>query len=169
MRYCFKCKYLSPHEAIYCAHCGCSFGGRRCPKQHLSPIDARVCMQCGTSELTTATSSISISRTVQIASVLLLGIVAAAITPSLLRLIAQSASAGGQAFLSIFNVALLDRVLGFLLGPTILLFLIPGEIGKSIRRSISRGISNLIREFFYFISKLPRLVISLLLSFSRRR
>lgn len=169
MRYCFKCKYLSPQDAIYCAHCGCSFGGRRCSNQHLSPPDARICIQCGTSELTDATSSISITKVAQVATLVLLGIMAAAMAPSLLQQFARSTSAGGQAAINAFNVALLDRILGFLLGPTIILFLIPGEIGRSIRRNVAQGLGRLIREFFYFLALLPRLLVSLLLSLSRRR
>lgn len=166
MRYCFSCKYLSPRQAIYCAHCGGSFGGRRCPQHHLSPADAKVCIQCGTNELTQPSSSFSISGVVQVAMVLLVGIVAAVAAPPLFRALSSGAS---TAWSRIFSIAMLDRVLAFVLVSSLLLRLLPGELGRVVRRNAARLLDMLLKSFLYFLAGIPQLIASLINAIARRR
>ena len=60
MRYCLKCRHLSGSGPL-CTHCGRSFGGRLCNHKkgrHLNPPDANFCGQCGSTQLTEATSAL---------------------------------------------------------------------------------------------------------------
>lgn len=61
MRLCLTCYRVWPREAILCGHCGRSFGGRRCPRRHLSPAAARCCVQCGATPLTEPTASVPLA------------------------------------------------------------------------------------------------------------
>ena len=166
MRYCFSCKYLSPRQAIYCAHCGGSFGGRRCPQHHLSPADAKVCIQCGTNELTQPSSSFSVSGMVQVALVVLVGVVAAMAAPSLFRALSSGAS---TAWSRVFNVVVFDRVLAFVLVSSLLLRLLPGEIGRVVRRNAARLLDMILKSFLYFLAGIPQLIASLINAITRRR
>lgn len=62
MRYCLGCHQFSADGPL-CTQCGRSFGGRRChgKKHHLNPADARVCGQCGTTDLAEAALSVGCS------------------------------------------------------------------------------------------------------------
>lgn len=57
---CRSCRSAWPDSALYCGKCRRSFGGRRCPKNHLSPKDAAYCLTCGSRELSTAADSLSL-------------------------------------------------------------------------------------------------------------
>lgn len=57
MIFCRSCKKLWPAGSLFCGSCKRSFDGRRCPKLHLSPASARVCVVCGSNELTQAARS----------------------------------------------------------------------------------------------------------------
>ena len=158
MRYCLSCKYLSPSDAVYCGHCARSFGGRRCPQHHLSPSDSKVCIQCGTSELTEATGSFSPQRLLGVMGVVAVGIIGAVTIP---RLVQSGAQGAKQLTSQFFSVWMLDRFLAYVVLPAILLHLIPGEIGRVIRRNLSRALDRLLRHtigffsgFFYFLGSL---------------
>jgi hypothetical protein len=60
MRYCVSCKRLTAGEPLFCNHCGATYDVRLCPRLHVNPRGARICSQCGASELTTAQPSRSI-------------------------------------------------------------------------------------------------------------
>lgn len=53
MRYCFSCKRLTAGEPLFCNHCGTTYDVRLCPRLHVNPRAARVCAQCGSSDLST--------------------------------------------------------------------------------------------------------------------
>ena len=170
MRYCFSCKYLAPSDAIFCTHCGKSFGGRRCPQHHLSPPDARACGQCGSTELTESTTSIMPIRLLGGVAVLVVAAVAAYVLPPLFRSGASAISSGAQrAVNEAFLVRMLDRGLAFFLVTAILLRILPGEIGRATRRSLAQGISYFLRTFFYFLAGIPRMIAALIFATTRRR
>jgi hypothetical protein len=58
---CLHCRRLWPRESRFCGTCHHSFGGRVCPKQHLSPSFARCCTTCGSSELSRFGRSLSLN------------------------------------------------------------------------------------------------------------
>lgn len=51
MRYCHNCHRLSAQQPPFCNFCGCTFNVRLCPRLHINPRAARVCSECGSSEL----------------------------------------------------------------------------------------------------------------------
>jgi len=59
MTICLSCYHCWPESAIYCGSCQRTFQGRRCPHAHLSPKDARYCIECGTSDLSVPTKWIT--------------------------------------------------------------------------------------------------------------
>ena len=158
MRYCLSCKYLSPSDAVYCGHCARSFNGRRCPQHHLSPPDSKICIQCGATELTEPTGSFSPQRLLGVVGIVVVAVIGAVTVP---RLIASGAQGAKQATSHLFSVWMLDKFLAYVVLPAILLHLIPGEIGRVIRRNISRALDRLLRHtidlfsgFFYFLGSL---------------
>lgn len=165
MRYCLSCKYLSPKDATYCGHCARSFGGRRCPQHHLSPPSARVCVQCGATELTEATGSFAPSSYARGFGIALVAVLAISFLPVLLKNMGAGLSLVWQ---QIFNVRVLDRLLsiGLLL---LLLNFIPGDVGRSIRRGITRALGMIFSSSLRFISDIPRLLAALLYFKGRRR
>ncbi len=75
MRLCLSCRFVSPADSLLCGRCGRSFGGRLCPRHHLSPAGSRFCVQCGKQELTESTLFLSLgwlSRLIAWGAVLLL-------------------------------------------------------------------------------------------------
>lgn len=158
MRYCLSCKYLSPNDAVYCGHCARSFGGRRCTQHHLSPPDSKVCIQCGATELTEATGSFLPQQILGI-----VGIVAAiAIGATTIPRLVQSGAQGAQQLTHrIFSVQTLDLFLAYIVLPTVLLHLIPGEIGRVIRRNLARTLDRLLRSTLNFFSGIPYFLSSL--------
>ena len=166
MLYCRSCKYLSPSESIYCGSCGRSFGGRRCPNHHLSPPDSRVCVQCGTPELSEATPSLAPLGTVRIVGIIVSGLVLFATLPSLLRGAQNQMS---FAWHRLFNIMALDRALAYVLICTFLLNLLPGEFGRVVRRNLARALDMALRGFLYFLAGIPRLIAAIIFTSSRRR
>lgn len=72
---CRSCRSSWPDSALYCGKCKRSFGGRRCPKNHLSPKNAAFCLICGSRELSRPADSLSFgcaSRTIAWLVVLIL-------------------------------------------------------------------------------------------------
>ncbi len=57
---CLSCRFVSPADSLRCGRCRRSFGGRLCPRHHLSPAGSQFCVQCGKQELTDATLSLSL-------------------------------------------------------------------------------------------------------------
>lgn len=49
--YCRDCHRFWPSGAMICGTCRRSFGGRLCPKNHLSPATATCCITCGSRKL----------------------------------------------------------------------------------------------------------------------
>ncbi len=75
MRLCLSCRFVSPADSLLCGRCGRSFGGRLCPRHHLSPAGSRFCVRCGKQELTESTLFLSmgwLSRLIAWGAVLLL-------------------------------------------------------------------------------------------------
>ena len=58
---CLGCKRLSSRGARYCSYCRRSFSGRLCEKGHLSPMGAKCCSECGSSDLAKPTKAIRLS------------------------------------------------------------------------------------------------------------
>jgi RNA polymerase subunit RPABC4/transcription elongation factor Spt4 len=51
MKYCNECGKVTTGDALYCSHCGRTYDVRLCPRQHVSPRGAEVCLKCGSREL----------------------------------------------------------------------------------------------------------------------
>lgn len=58
---CLNCKTLSSRGARYCSYCKRSFSGRLCDKGHPSPMGAKCCSECGSSDLAKPTKAIRLS------------------------------------------------------------------------------------------------------------
>ena len=157
---------MSPRDALYCGHCARSFGGCRCPQHHLSPPDSKVCVQCGSLELTEAAGFLSVTGVLRTALLLVGGILAVVALPSLLHALSQGAS---SAWHGVFNVVVLDRVLAFVLVSTLLLHLLPGEIGRVVRQNIARLLDILLKGILYFLAGIPQLLAALIYTNRRRR
>jgi hypothetical protein len=72
---CLTCLRLWPRGSRYCGGCGRSFGGRLCPKGHLSPRSALRCTACGDARLSQCTGYVPLGwlyRGVSLACLLLL-------------------------------------------------------------------------------------------------
>lgn len=65
---CRSCRSSWPDTADYCGKCRRSFGGRRCPKGHLSPKGATYCLSCGSKELSQAAESVSFGAAAKLAA-----------------------------------------------------------------------------------------------------
>src|SRR5260370_6527398 len=53
MKHCHRCEVNIPDVALFCIHCGNSFGARYCPRLHANPISADYCQACGSPDLST--------------------------------------------------------------------------------------------------------------------
>ena len=51
MRLCTDCWHLNVGEKPFCQNCGCSFNVKLCPHKHVNPRAAKVCAECGSSDL----------------------------------------------------------------------------------------------------------------------
>lgn len=62
MRLCLTCFHIWHDDAARCGHCSRSFGGRLCDakRPHISPPHAQYCVQCGRTNLTRYTRSLSL-------------------------------------------------------------------------------------------------------------
>jgi RNA polymerase subunit RPABC4/transcription elongation factor Spt4 len=159
MQYCRSCKYLSPTGAIYCGSCGRSFGGRRCPQNHLSPQDSQVCIQCGTIELSETTDSIAPLGLIRVIGLGIIGLTLLLVAPYLLRQGRLYATALWHHF---FNVVAIDKVLAFIIVVLVILHLLPGGFGRSVRRNWVVSLGKAIQGFFYFLGNLSRLATAIL-------
>lgn len=127
MRLCLTCRYLSPKEAIFCAHCARSFGGRRCPRGHLAPMLAVCCPECGRADLSEATRSFNLG--------LPLGLLVWGVGIAVLIPLVRAAAPPAMSWLYLTAKGLLN--VGILV--VIALYLIPGRLGQDVRRSIGRS------------------------------
>ena len=162
MRLCLTCRYLSPKEAIFCAHCARSFGGRRCPRGHLAPMQAICCPECGRAELSEATRSFNLGLPLG----LLFGGVGIAFLISLIPLV-RAAAPPAMSWLyltakGIFNVGILV---------VIVLYLIPGRLGQEVRRGMGRSFRALWRLLvgLHLLRTLGRLALRMASSGDRPR
>jgi hypothetical protein len=103
---------------------------------------------------------------VQVTLVVLVGVVAAVAAPPLFRALSSGASA---AWSRIFSIAMFDRVLAFVLVSSLLLRLLPGEIGRVVRRNAARLLDMLLKSFLYFLAGIPRLIAALINAIAQRR
>ena len=51
MRLCTDCWHLNVGEKPFCQNCGCSFNVKLCPHKHVNPRAAKICAECGSSDL----------------------------------------------------------------------------------------------------------------------
>ena|SRR5215469_13057105 len=52
MKHCYHCGRFTPGKApLFCQNCGRSYDVRLCPRLHANPRHAKVCSQCGATEL----------------------------------------------------------------------------------------------------------------------
>ena len=51
MRYCTRCRRITPGQPLYCNHCGASYDVKLCPRRHVNPREAEVCGVCGSRDL----------------------------------------------------------------------------------------------------------------------
>ncbi len=72
---CRSCRTAWPDTAQFCGNCKRSFGGRRCPKGHVSPRSARFCVVCGSKELSEGTRSFSFGPTAKIGAWILAALI----------------------------------------------------------------------------------------------
>lgn len=66
MKLCLSCFHVWPAGAAFCGHCNRTFGGRLCPKKHMSPVTARYCITCGSNKLTDPTTHLSLGWAVRL-------------------------------------------------------------------------------------------------------
>lgn len=59
MKYCRSCKYVTLGSARFCNKCGRSYDVRLCPKLHPNSVSATSCSECGSRELSTPQSAVS--------------------------------------------------------------------------------------------------------------
>ncbi len=114
MKICLTCHRLSRHRAKFCLYCGRSFGGRLCRDSHLSSRQAKCCAECGSAELTHATSYLSLRLPQVILTVflfLLAARIAVAALPFLASLFTQMFSG---AFQFVFGITFIGLVFLFL-------------------------------------------------------
>jgi len=150
MRFCLSCYRLST-SGLYCGHCGRSFGGRLCKgkKKHLNPPDAQFCSQCGSDKLTDPTVSLP------------LGWLTLALVGGCCWLFWRLTLPWMWPVL----VMILDRLLFALLWVGLiyaLLTLIPGEVGRQLRRLFSSVIKLLSQEGTRLIKSLIKAVFRLI-------
>jgi hypothetical protein len=162
MRLCLTCKYMSPGDAAFCAHCARSFVGRRCPRGHLAPMNAICCPQCGRGDMSAGTPSLNLR-----APVLLIGagITLAVCIPLGQALLPHAAHAAES-----FSLTLRGMMnVGILLA--IVLYLLPGRFGRDVRRSVSRSLRSLWRLFvgLHLLRLLGRMVRTCTLTGSVRK
>lgn len=68
MIYCRDCRRLWPSGSTICGTCRRSFGGRLCPKNHLSPAAATCCTTCGNLKLLRPARQISFTPFLSLAA-----------------------------------------------------------------------------------------------------
>lgn len=136
MRLCLTCKYMSPGDAAFCAHCARSFVGRRCPRGHLAPMNAICCPKCGRGDLSEGTPSVNLHAAVFLGGVCL----AAAVAVPVGYALAPKASYAAQSLaLWLWGAAKVCLLIA------VVLYLLPGHFGRDVRRSISRSLRSLWR------------------------
>ena len=118
MKLCLNCRQMSSdHDlsgpALFCPHCGLSFGVRRCSKckkKPTSPRDATHCVHCGGTNLTAATSYLNFGWLSVSLSCVLVYVFARWIVLPLLEFLGASLNGVGRSIHALFMVTL-DRVL----------------------------------------------------------
>lgn len=153
MQFCLTCKRVSPSGSVYCAHCSParSFGGRRCPKGHLSPASTRgACIVCGkpNADLSQATAYLNLGclpRLFAWGIIATLGLFLWAnhaflwgVTERLLKHLFTPLLGPTSEGVSFALLRLLDRALFWLLFGTLVLRLIPGKTGANVRAAAGR-------------------------------
>lgn len=148
MRLCLSCYRLSPGGSLYCGNCGRSFGGRLCPARHISPVTSAFCVQCGSQQLTAPTWYLPLgwmSRLILLACVSFIGrwlwlnrslvgqALASGFTWGLIHLLNLQPRAAGQMIACDARIAL-----NWLILFVIALALVPGKVGKKVRRLVFR-------------------------------
>ena len=88
------------------------------------------------------------------------------LAPSLLHGIENGLSATWH---RLFNVVALDRVLAFVLVCSLLLNLLPGELGRVVRRNLARTLDMTLKGLLYFIAGTPRLIAAPIYVLSQKR
>jgi hypothetical protein len=153
MRYCLSCRYLSADSPI-CTRCGRSFGGRLCDakRRHLNPPDAQFCGQCGSTNLTDATSYVPLGCSLQALVLIVIG--------GLLWLGAgHFLYWGGQGF-TVFTgyrsplVWVIEKCAHVLIVLFVFYFLsafIPGEAGRQFRGLLTKFCTEALRFTFQMI------------------
>lgn len=118
MKLCLNCRQMSSDRdlsgpALFCPHCGLSFGVRRCgkcKKKPTSPRDATHCVHCGGTNLTAATSYLNFGWLSVSLSCGLIYVLARWIVLPLLGFFGASLNGLGKSIHAVFMVTL-DRVL----------------------------------------------------------
>ena len=179
MRYCLKCRHLSGNGPL-CTHCGRSFGGRLCNHKkgrHLNPPDANFCGQCGSTQLTEATSSLPLGWVSQMLLLFLLigagGVVVKGVAPALLGALSWPDGWSFQALTgyrspAVWAIEKSAHILILLLVFYGLSALIPGEAGRQFRSVVTNFLNHLIRGVFKALGQLLSAVLKLLLSWLGR-
>jgi len=122
MKLCLSCYHLWPVEALLCGQCGRSFGGRLCARRHHSPPSSRVCVHCGLTELTAPTAYVPLGWVIPV----LLG------CGFLLAMSAGWHLAQPAAF------AWLKSAFVYVCLGAVIIFLLPGRLGRDVRRLVTR-------------------------------
>lgn len=166
MKLCFACRQLSSSrdlsaDALFCPHCGLSFGVRRCTsckKMPSSPRDANHCVHCGGTKLTDGTAYLDLSW---MAKLLVLGslFLGCYLFLDIPHVLAKLASPFLRLFCFLF-ACLVHWVTMLFLG-CVLLHIVPGDLGIQIRKLYSRAVglgwealSKLLGIFFQGLFKL---------------
>ncbi len=140
---CRTCHRAWPDDAQFCGNCQRSFGGRRCPKAHLSPFDATSCVVCQSTELSEPTKGLRTTRASRLIAWVIVLLVARFIVPLLPRFFA-------------WLLHCLDYLLGYVFGtrpsvamlalvPTILMLVVMGAMVYAVAPPFRRPILSLFK------------------------
>lgn len=146
MRLCLSCRFVSPAGALRCGRCGRSFGGRLCPRHHLSPAGSQFCVECGRQDLTEAALFLPlgwVSRLVAWGLVLAVVSLLAHHTGGVAGLLWRVTSWGLIHLLDICPCGLmraLFRLAAWLLALLLLSWCLPREMGQPVRALLFRSL-----------------------------
>jgi RNA polymerase subunit RPABC4/transcription elongation factor Spt4 len=62
MRFCNSCHRITVGEPLFCNFCGRTYDLKLCPARHINPRSASVCSQCGSHELSSPHTRLSLAR-----------------------------------------------------------------------------------------------------------
>ncbi|MCK4351859.1 zinc ribbon domain-containing protein [candidate division WOR-3 bacterium] len=129
MKYCPTCGRWNQGSPVFCQYCGHTWNYRVCPRGHLNPPNARFCQECGSPDLSEPAEGrvpifFRLIKPLFWIFVISIGLL---VFISFIKSVSNTTSLSFQSFIpSLIPIGLLLLVI----------FLIPGTIGRGIRRII---------------------------------